>query len=172
MTHHVYIALGSNQGDRLENLQAAVAALPPEVQIEKRSRIYETEPWGYTDQPDFLNQVVAGETALDPRRVLTHLKAIEDDLGRQETFRYGPRVIDLDLLFYDDLVSQAPDLAVPHPRLHERAFVLVPLADIAPSLRHPVSRKTVQEMLRGVDVAGIRPYPDSDAPGRESDHPG
>jgi 2-amino-4-hydroxy-6-hydroxymethyldihydropteridine diphosphokinase len=158
MTHTLYLALGSNLGDRLANLQAAIEGLPPLVSVTGRSDVYETPPWGVTDQPAFLNMVVKGETSLDPGAVLAHLKDIEARLGRQPTYRYGPRLIDLDLLFYDDLVLDSPPLVIPHPRLHERAFVLVPLADIALELHHPFLGKTVREMLTEVDRAGIRLY--------------
>lgn len=154
----VYIGLGSNLGDRKEALVQAVAALPPQVQITKQSPVYETEPWGYEDQPPFLNQVVEGRTELDPRSLLEHLKAIESRLGRQPSFRYGPRRIDLDLLFYSKMVIENGDLRVPHPRIQERAFVLVPLADVAPDLRHPVLNRSVRELLEEVNTDGVQPY--------------
>ena len=157
-THVVYIALGSNQGDRLEKLRAAVKALQPEVMPLDNSRIYETPPWGYTDQPAFLNQVIRAETSLTPQGLLEYLKEIEVQVGRRPTFRYGPRVIDLDILFYDELVHQSVDLTIPHPSLPERAFVLLPLADLAPELRHPVLEKTVKELLGEVSSEGISIY--------------
>lgn len=153
--HTVFIALGSNLGDRLSNLRAAVAALEPEIKPRRCSSIYETPPWGYPNQPKFLNQVVSAETALEPVVVLNWLKSIEMMLGRQETFRYGPRLIDLDILFFDDLVIDTPPLVIPHPRLQERAFVLVPLAELAANLRHPRLDCTVSEMLSRVDSSGI-----------------
>ncbi|MGE5250464.1 MAG: 2-amino-4-hydroxy-6-hydroxymethyldihydropteridine diphosphokinase [Bacteroidota bacterium] len=151
----VYLALGSNLGDRPSNLRGAIEALEPEVRVLEESSIYETPPWGYTEQPAFLNMAVKAETGLEPRPLLRHLKELEGRLGREPGFRYGPRRIDLDILFYEDLVLQDETLTIPHPRLHERAFVLVPLADIAPDLVHPVRRKTVREMLREVDTGGI-----------------
>ncbi len=156
--HQVYIALGSNLGDRLENLQAALRSMPPDIRPLAQSPVYETSPWGFTDQPDFLNQVVLAETDLPPQELLARLKLIETTLGRSPTFRYGPRLIDLDILLYDDLVLQTPNLTIPHPHLAERAFVLVPLADLAPDLRHPVRGQTVRQLLESVDSQGIRRF--------------
>lgn len=158
MTHIVYLALGSNLGDRPANLRAAIAALAPQVRALAESRIYETPPWGYEDQPAFLNMVVQAETDLPPRELLAHLKHIELRLGRAPTFRYGPRRIDMDILFYDDLILDEQGLALPHPRLHERAFVLVPLADVAAQFVHPVLRQTVHELLSTQDTSGIKNY--------------
>ena len=154
----VYLALGTNLGDRPANLRAAIAALPPGVTVLANSPIYETPPWGVTDQPAFLNMVIKGETHLSPQRLLKHLKHLETRLGRVPSIRYGPRKIDLDLLFYDDILLNTPELTIPHPRLHERAFVLVPLADLAPELVHPVLGKTVRQLLAEVDTTGVKPY--------------
>lgn len=151
----VYIALGTNLGDRLENLRRAMAGLPPAADPQEVSPVYETPPWGIEDQPAFLNQVIRAETELPPNELLAYLKRLERELGRQKTVRYGPRLIDLDILFYDDLVVELPGLTIPHPRLAERAFVLVPLADLAPNLRHPITGHTVQELLEQTDTTGI-----------------
>jgi 2-amino-4-hydroxy-6-hydroxymethyldihydropteridine diphosphokinase len=154
----VYLALGTNLGDRAANLRVALAALPPAVTVLESSPVYETPPWGVTDQPAFLNMVIQGKTRLAPLNLLKHLKLLETQLGRLPSIRYGPRKIDLDLLFYDDILLNTPALTIPHPRLHERAFVLVPLADLAPGLLHPVFGKTVQQLLAELDTTGVKRF--------------
>ena len=156
MTHIIYLSLGSNLGDRLFNLRTAISLLPPNIKPLAQSSIYETAPWGYTDQPNFLNLVIKANTALDPQSLLTFINDIEVSMGRQETFRFGPRLIDLDILFYDDLVLDLPELTIPHPRLTERAFVLVPLVEIAPDLLHPVLGKTIHQLKPSLDNTGIK----------------
>lgn len=156
MSHQVYLALGANLGDRLGNLRAAIQALPPTLHLLAASPVYETPPWGYLDQPAFLNQVILAQTDLAPLDLLRWLKQLEAKLGRRPGARYGPRLIDLDILLYDDLELETPALTIPHPRLAERAFVLVPLADLAPDLRPPGSLLSIAEMLARVDRAGIR----------------
>jgi 2-amino-4-hydroxy-6-hydroxymethyldihydropteridine diphosphokinase len=155
MANVTYLALGTNLGDRLANLRAAVQALGPEVRVLAQSGIYETKAWGVEEQPPFLNMAVKAETELRPAALLAHLKNLEKGLGRRTTFRWGPRVIDIDILLYDDLVMEMPGLAIPHPGLHERAFVLVPLADIAPEVVHPVFGKTVRQLMTAVDRSGV-----------------
>ena len=155
MDHIVYLALGSNMGNRLANLKAAINNLTPQMAVKARSSVYETPPWGYTEQSAFLNQVIMAETYLQPQALLAHLKRLEKALGRKPSFQNGPRLIDIDILFFDDLVIDTPPLVIPHPRLHERAFVLIPLADIAPDLIHPILYKSVREMLADVNSAGI-----------------
>jgi 2-amino-4-hydroxy-6-hydroxymethyldihydropteridine diphosphokinase len=158
MEHTVYLALGTNLGDRVANLRVAIEALPPTVHPLAFSPIYETAPWGVTDQPNFLNQVIRAETSHSPQELLVYLKKLEQKLGRRPAVRYGPRQIDLDILFYDDLVFETPELTIPHPRLAERAFVLIPLADLSPVLNHPVLNKTVRELVKMVDVVGIKEF--------------
>lgn len=156
-SHTVFIGLGTNLGDRFANLRSAVDALAPHATVTARSRIYETPAWGVTDQPAFLNMVVRAETVLEPLALLRALKTLESELGRTTTFRWGPRVIDFDILFYDDMVRDFQGLTIPHPHLHERAFVLVPLADIASNLVHPVLHKSIAELLKTTDAGGIVP---------------
>ena len=154
----IYLGLGSNLDDRLGNLARAIEALSPKVHVIEKSPIYETPPWGFIDQPSFLNLTLKAETAMEPLRLLKTLKKIESDLGRKPSVRWGPRRIDIDILFYDDLVFERYGLTIPHPRLHERAFVLVPLADIAPGMVHPVLGKTIRELLETTDRQGIKRY--------------
>ena len=135
-----YIGMGSNMGDRLENLKAALMALSaalPEIVLIAKSGVYGSEPVGMTDQPDFLNAVVAVETTLDPKALLAFLHEVEIERGRQRITRWGPRTLDLDILMYGDVQMDDPDLTIPHPRLLERRFVLEPLLEIAPGARLP-----------------------------------
>lgn len=155
MTHIVYLGLGGNLGDRSANLKSAREGLSPTVRLLECSPVYETPPWGYLDQPSFLNQVLKGETEASPRDLLIYLKELERQLGREPTVRFGPRVIDIDILFYDDLVFEMSGLKIPHPRIAGRAFVLLPLADLAPDYLHPVSGKSIREMLEECDTKGI-----------------
>jgi len=154
----VYLGLGTNLGDRLANLQAAVQALEPRVHLIQASPVYETAPWGYRDQPDFLNQVIKSETDLSPADLLGFIKQLERKLGREPTFRNGPRRIDIDILFYDDLILHEDRLQIPHPRLEKRAFVLVPLAAIAPNLRHPVLGCKIKELLEEIYASEVSLY--------------
>ena len=153
--HIVYLALGSNLDNRLANLKEAISALTPQLEVKAKSKVYETPPWGYEDQPRFLNQAIKAKTYLEPEPLLKHLKRLEIALGRKESFPNGPRSIDIDILFYDDLILYSPALVIPHPRLHERAFVLLPLMDIDPELIHPVNKKSVREMLASCNLEGI-----------------
>ncbi len=128
-----YIGIGSNQGNPPANVETAIVRLGALGSVVKRSLLYRTKPWGETEQPDFVNAVAALETQFDPRALLGALKEIERELGRTTTYRWGPRTIDLDILTYGDERIDEPGLVVPHPRLAERAFVLVPLAEIDPT---------------------------------------
>ncbi len=152
----VYLSLGTNLGERLDNLATARAMLSPDVRVEKLSSVYETAPWGYSDQANFYNQVLLGKTMLTPLRLLNKLKRIEKMMGREQTFRYGPRVIDLDILFYESRIINTKRLQIPHPRLQERAFVLVPLVEIAPDFVHPQLGLTVQALLDQVGEGGVQ----------------
>ena len=158
----IYLALGTNLGDRFANLQAAIAALPPAVRVLAQSPVYETPPWGLADQPAFLNMVLKGQTTLAPLELLQHLKLLETELGRLPSVRWGPRRIDMDILFYDKLILATPELTIPHPHLHERAFVLVPLADLAPDLVHPVLGKSIGRLLAALDTIGVNRYESTD----------
>lgn len=156
MEHILYLALGSNLDNRVANLKATLNNLPPQVMVRKKSSVYETPPWGFEDQPAFLNQVVEAETYLEPEPLLKHLKRLEKALGRLPGFENGPRLIDIDILFFDELTLDTSPLVIPHPRLHERGFVLVPLVELAPELVHPVLKKSVSELLRACDKTGIK----------------
>jgi len=143
----VYFSLGSNLGDRKVNLRRALKLMSPEVKIEARSPVYDTDPLYFTDQPRFYNVVVCGKTSLTPTQLLAHTQGIEAQMGRTGATHNRPRVVDIDILTYGKEVISTDDLTLPHPRITERAFVLVPLRDIAPGFTHPVSGATVENML-------------------------
>ncbi len=160
--HTVYLGLGSNIGDRDANLSAALRALADIITVERISSVYDTAPMLYADQPRFHNLVCQATTSLSPDTLLHAAKEIERQLGRTSGPRYGPRVIDIDLLLYDKVIVNTPALTIPHPRMEERAFVLAPLAELAPTLTHPVLGETIAELLRRVpesDVERVGPLP-------------
>ncbi len=158
MAQDVFIGAGSNLGDRQAALATAAKLLAPDANVIKASRVYETPPWGFEDQPAFLNQVLQVETKLDPPALLDHLKQIERKMGRESTFRFGPRIIDLDILFYGDLIYTSDRLQIPHALAAERAFVLVPMREIAPDFIHPALGKSMADLARLVDSSGITIY--------------
>jgi 2-amino-4-hydroxy-6-hydroxymethyldihydropteridine diphosphokinase len=151
-----YIGLGSNLGDCTRNLQGAVERLSSVGNVTAVSSMFETKPWGVDGyQPRYLNQAVALETTFDPLEIVTELLAIEYSLGRAREEKNASRTLDLDLLLHGDSVVEASGVTVPHPRLHERAFVLVPLVQIAPELVHPVLKRTITELAEESDRSGI-----------------
>lgn len=144
----VYIGIGSNLGDRRQNCLRALDYLKDSnLRIVRASSQYDTEPWGHTNQPRFINMVVEVSTDLSARDLLAALKKIEIMMGRTTTFKWGPRIIDLDILIYNDLNLNEEDLKIPHPHLHERKFVLQPLSEIAPELIHPVLLRKIRDLL-------------------------
>jgi 2-amino-4-hydroxy-6-hydroxymethyldihydropteridine diphosphokinase len=159
VTKTVYLGLGSNIGDRERNLQRALETLASaDLRITRVSPVYETEPVEFTQQSWFLNQVAEAETELFPMQLLGRVARVERDLGRVRGIPKGPRIIDIDILFFGRAVVRTAKLEIPHPAIAERRFVLVPLADLASDLRHPVTRKTVREMLEAAPEAKALPY--------------
>lgn len=161
--HTVYISVGSNLGSKLENCQKGVEALirSGSTSLIKQSGIYKTDPVGYKDQDWFVNYVIKIETDLDPFQLWRELEDIQRKTGRgHNPIRYGPRVLDLDIILYDDMVINSPELIIPHPRMHKRRFVLKPICDIDPQIVHPVFEKDMQYLLDTLNDAeqGIEPY--------------
>ena len=146
----IFLGLGSNLGDREENLRRAIELLAREIEVTKRSSVYETAPLYLKEQPEFLNMVLGAKTELAARKIFKKIKHIEKDMGRTHSERFGPRLIDIDLLFYGTETIKEPDLQVPHQELSERAFVLVPFCEIAPKFLHPVLGVTISELLSRV----------------------
>jgi 2-amino-4-hydroxy-6-hydroxymethyldihydropteridine diphosphokinase len=147
MQKRVYLSLGSNVGDRGDHLREAITRLESAGHVVSVSSFYETEPVEVTNQPWFLNCAIEIETTKMPKQLMAAVLAIEQEMGRQRTRNKGPRTIDIDILLFGDTVVDSPELTIPHPAMHERRFVLEPLAEIAPETRHPVFKKTIREML-------------------------
>jgi 2-amino-4-hydroxy-6-hydroxymethyldihydropteridine diphosphokinase len=152
----IYLALGSNLGDRQTLLERAIRLLASQIQIRQCSPVYETAPWGYADQANFLNIVLEASSELSPEEILLALKGIEASVGSKAGFKNGPREIDIDILFYGNEIIDEDNLVVPHPRLHERAFVLVPMLDLNAEFVHPELGKTIRQLAEAVDKDGVQ----------------
>jgi len=146
----VFLGLGANVGDKKANIKKAIGYLSENVSDIKLSPIYETKPWGYEKQDNFLNAAVSGKTSLSPSQLLKFVKDAEKKVGRIKRFKWGPREIDIDILFYDDLIYKDDDVVIPHPHLHERDFVLKPLMDLDPNFVHPVFKEKVCELYKAL----------------------
>ncbi len=154
----VYLGLGSNLEDRVANLVSAIQALTPAVDVIKVTSFFQTKPWGFLDQPDFINVVLEGVTSLPPIDLLDYLKEIESEIGRKPNFRFGPRLIDIDILFYGNDFIDEDRLTIPHKHIKERAFVLVPMAEIAPDLSFPGTVETMSDLVGRVDSSSVTLY--------------
>lgn len=151
----VYLSLGSNIGNHCKNIQIAIKLLKKEgFDIIKTSSIYKTSAWGVSNQADFLNLVIKGKTKFSPEKLLQKVKQIEKEIGRKPAEKWGPRTIDIDILFYDKKILKTKTLTIPHPQLYKRKFVLIPLKEMAPRFVHPVLKKTVAQMLTDTDDKG------------------
>ena len=160
VVNKTFLLTGGNLGDRLKNLERAAQLLEKNCgRMIKRSSVYETAAWGKTDQANFLNQVLEMETALTPQLLISEILKIENLMGRERTEKYGPRIIDIDILFFNDEMINAPGLMIPHPELQNRRFVLIPLAEIAPNLSHPILKKNIVQLLKdSKDELEVRVY--------------
>ncbi|MEE9613479.1 MAG: 2-amino-4-hydroxy-6-hydroxymethyldihydropteridine diphosphokinase [Thermodesulfobacteriota bacterium] len=157
MKDRAFISIGSNLGNRVSNVERAVGMLPRLCRgskVLKSSSLYETSPWGVTDQPPFINCVIEIETGLAPLKLLEGLKAVETEMGREPSARWDPRLIDLDIVFYGDRVMDEEALIIPHPHAHRRAFVMVPMGEIAPEFTHPVLEEKAEELARTLTEEG------------------
>ncbi len=155
----IYLLLGTNLGKLKENLMNAIEELSKSgIKILKKSKIYKTKPWGKKNQPDFLNMAVEAETNLTPEKLLQTIKEIEKKLKREKTEKWGPRIIDIDILFYGNRIVNEPELKIPHPYFFERNFAIIPMADIAPDFIPPAQNKSIKEVKAGVNSEGIEIY--------------
>lgn len=154
----IYLALGSNLGNRKAHIEQALELLKPKIEEVIVSPLYETVPWGVKEQPMFLNSCVGSVTKLSADELLVFVKSIEKQLNRSLQIKWGPREIDIDILFYGESIIHKDDLVIPHPYLVERAFTLVPLADIAPDFVHPELKYSVAQLLQGVDRSGVKAF--------------
>lgn len=150
--HTIFLGLGANVGDKKANIQKAIELLKEKVKDVIVAPIYETKPWGYEKQDNFLNTALKGNTFLSPSELFKFVKDIEKRVGRIKRFKWGPREIDIDILFYDKLIYKDDTLEIPHPRLHERDFVLKPLIDLDPNFVHPVLRKTIESLYKALST--------------------
>lgn len=150
MIEKVYLGLGSNLGDRKANLETTLEEISQIITVSKRSQIYETEPYGYKKQRDFLNMVIEIETSLSPTELIIKLHEIEHKMGRLREITNGPRKIDIDIIFYNDEIIESQNLKIPHPDMHKRKFVLKPLTDINEEFIHPILKKTMRELLKNL----------------------
>jgi 2-amino-4-hydroxy-6-hydroxymethyldihydropteridine diphosphokinase len=145
----VFLLIGGNMGDRLQNLHQAISLLAATCgPVIQQSAVYETAAWGKTDQPAFLNQALLLNSSLTAQELITAVLLVEERMGRHRTEKFGPRVIDIDIMFYNDEVINEPDLTIPHPQMQNRRFALVPLNELAPAFVHPVFNKTIEELLQ------------------------
>lgn len=158
MTKNIFLGLGSNKGNRKYYLNEAISHLSLKTNVVKKSSIYQTPPWGYLAQQPFLNQVIKLESDFSPESLLKFCKKLEREIGRLPTFRYGPREIDIDILAFDDLIMETENLEIPHPELHNRAFMLIPLQEVEPKFKHPSLNLSIEDMLDGKEISEIQIY--------------
>lgn len=145
--HITYIHLGSNQGNKFDNLETAIAHIQKRIgEVTQKSSLYTTAAWGKTNQPDFINQAIEVKTFLSPINMMETLLMIENEMGRLRKVRWGKRKIDLDLIFYDDCIIESDILIIPHPRMHIRNFVLIPLKELIPDYSHPIFKQSIREL--------------------------
>ncbi|MBL0308542.1 MAG: 2-amino-4-hydroxy-6-hydroxymethyldihydropteridine diphosphokinase [Bacteroidetes bacterium] len=161
-----YLLLGSNQGDRQSNIAKAISLIKEAgILVNQASALYQTAAWGKEDQPDFLNKAIQITTTLAPPDLLIELKRIEKQVGRKPTEKWGARVIDIDILFYEAQIIETTELVIPHPYIQERRFTLLPLAEIAPAFIHPVFHKSIEQLLKECpDSLEVKPFKDQDSP--------